>query len=523
MLNNKKITLIFIVFFTVIFLFPSLVFAQPDIYGTNELSNAGVNLGTKSIQETITGIINIFLGLLGIIATVIILYGGFLWMTSKGNEDQITKAKKVIVNGVIGLIIILSSYGISRFLLGKGYDVFFGGGNGGSGEGGYHSGTGLGSNILESHYPNRNASDIPRNTNIYITFKVPMNLDAIIEDHLCNLDCISAGYFIELYREDEVGPLDNADLIINFDDDHKVFEINPYGDNASNHLGDPNGDIRYHMILNDWESETDEPAFPFTGYYDWYFTVSSELDLTPPEVDYVLPSDNSIDNPRNSIVQINFSEEVNPMFAVGDTSNGFNNITVKSSGNVVDGAYLISNQYRTVEFMTNDPCAQNSCGGDVYCLPIGSLEGNVTTNITDMAGNNLDPEYTWNFETNSTIDLEPPYVISMDSGTDLSLTEPISVTFNKNLSASTINSDNITLYQSSMGDTNFYLGLENSDTINIYHDQFDTLTDYTPIMNSGIKDLVQNCWYPCLCDPTDNSCSCNSPNCSGASCIGNDI
>ncbi len=101
------------------FMFIPQVFAQEDIFGQNELGNEGIALGTKSIPEIAAGIINIFLGLLGVIAVTLILYGGFLWMTSKGNEDQIKKAKMLMVNAVIGLIIITSAYAISRFVLSK--------------------------------------------------------------------------------------------------------------------------------------------------------------------------------------------------------------------------------------------------------------------------------------------------------------------------------------------------------------------------------------------------------------------
>ena len=60
--------------------FVNKALAQEE-FGINDLSDAGIALGTKSIQETIAGIVNIFLGFLGILATLLILYAGFLWMT----------------------------------------------------------------------------------------------------------------------------------------------------------------------------------------------------------------------------------------------------------------------------------------------------------------------------------------------------------------------------------------------------------------------------------------------------------
>jgi Zn-dependent protease with chaperone function len=59
------------------------------------------------------------MGLLGLVAVVIILLGGFKWMTSGGEETKVGEAKKLIISGVIGLIIILSAYAIANFVVGS--------------------------------------------------------------------------------------------------------------------------------------------------------------------------------------------------------------------------------------------------------------------------------------------------------------------------------------------------------------------------------------------------------------------
>ena len=76
-----------------------------------------IELGNRDIRATIASIINVAMGLLGIIAVVIILIGGFQWMTAGGNEENVDKAKKRIIQGVIGLAIILASWAIARFVL----------------------------------------------------------------------------------------------------------------------------------------------------------------------------------------------------------------------------------------------------------------------------------------------------------------------------------------------------------------------------------------------------------------------
>ena len=77
-----------------------------------------IGLGTKDVRETVGSVIRAFMGLLGIVAVCLILYGGFKWMTAGGNEEQVGEAKKIIISGVIGLIIILSAYAIANFVVG---------------------------------------------------------------------------------------------------------------------------------------------------------------------------------------------------------------------------------------------------------------------------------------------------------------------------------------------------------------------------------------------------------------------
>ena len=70
-----------------------------------------------------SSIIKVFLGFLGIIAVVIILLGGFKWMTAGGNEDGVAEAKKLITAGVIGLIIILMSWALASFVVNQLYNA----------------------------------------------------------------------------------------------------------------------------------------------------------------------------------------------------------------------------------------------------------------------------------------------------------------------------------------------------------------------------------------------------------------
>lgn len=77
-------------------------------------------LGTTSVPLLIGRIIRALMGIVGSIALVVLIYGGFLWMTSVGNADRVNKAKDLLVWGALGVLVILSSYAIVNFL----FDVF---------------------------------------------------------------------------------------------------------------------------------------------------------------------------------------------------------------------------------------------------------------------------------------------------------------------------------------------------------------------------------------------------------------
>ena len=74
-------------------------------------------LSERSLDVTINNIITAVLGLVGIIALGVILYGGFRWMTAAGNEEAVGEAKKIITAGVIGLIIVIVAWAVVSFVI----------------------------------------------------------------------------------------------------------------------------------------------------------------------------------------------------------------------------------------------------------------------------------------------------------------------------------------------------------------------------------------------------------------------
>ena len=82
--------------------------AGKTAYGQNSGGDLEYFVGT---------IIQIFLGLLGVIFLGLMIYGGYLWMMARGNEQQVEKAKETIKAATIGVAIILAGYAITQYVL----------------------------------------------------------------------------------------------------------------------------------------------------------------------------------------------------------------------------------------------------------------------------------------------------------------------------------------------------------------------------------------------------------------------
>jgi hypothetical protein len=108
-----------------LFLVCSFLIAKPsyaqfsgtrDIFGLEFLREI-INLNSNDPRVIAANVINILLGFLGLLAVLIILLGGFKWMTAGGNDDRVSEAKRSLGQGLIGLLIIMASFSLANFIL----------------------------------------------------------------------------------------------------------------------------------------------------------------------------------------------------------------------------------------------------------------------------------------------------------------------------------------------------------------------------------------------------------------------
>jgi hypothetical protein len=77
------------------------------------------NTGATNVDNLIRQVINFFSALVGIVSVVMIIYGGFKYVTSGGDSGNVTGAKNTIIYAVIGLVIVAMAQFIVQFVLDK--------------------------------------------------------------------------------------------------------------------------------------------------------------------------------------------------------------------------------------------------------------------------------------------------------------------------------------------------------------------------------------------------------------------
>ncbi len=273
-------------------------------FGVNAVNNGLAGSLASTDPRVLAGrIIQVALSFLGAIAVVIVMYAGFLWMTSNGDEEKITRAKSILRNALIGLIIILSAWGITTFVLSKLLGSIGGSNSGGYPEGGHGGfsipGVGaIGACTIDSAYPASGQDEVPRNTSIMVTFKEQVKTDTLCVNDagsICPCDKASCNKInpeaIRIYKSDlgdacaSSCPKPNGnttDVLVNVSSDGKTLIMTP-----TSFFGSADGNTSYSVRLTNKVKKLDDSSMfknCASDFAAWQFTVSSKLDLVPPIV-----------------------------------------------------------------------------------------------------------------------------------------------------------------------------------------------------------------------------------------------
>ncbi len=73
----------------------------------------------NNLIATVGKVISELLSFLGVIFLILMIYGGYVWMKARGNETDVKRARDIIIDALIGLIIVVAAYAISYFVVGS--------------------------------------------------------------------------------------------------------------------------------------------------------------------------------------------------------------------------------------------------------------------------------------------------------------------------------------------------------------------------------------------------------------------
>jgi hypothetical protein len=115
MFKNKKLNVLIVAIFIISI---GILLAVLPVLGEEKLPGGLVNpLGTTNIPQLIGRIIKAILGIIGSIAFLMFIYGGFLWMTAGGSPEAVKKGKETLIWATIGLATIFFAYAAVSFVI----------------------------------------------------------------------------------------------------------------------------------------------------------------------------------------------------------------------------------------------------------------------------------------------------------------------------------------------------------------------------------------------------------------------
>jgi len=149
----KKTKNIIIIFITILAIFTLAHFVLAQELDVGLKYGEATGLGQEDPRLIMANIIRVILGFLGVIAVILIIYAGWLFMTAAGNAEKVDKAKKILIGAIIGLLICLSAFAVTSFILSKLLEATVGEGGGPYYQGSLTAGDGYGGSNGGSSLP----------------------------------------------------------------------------------------------------------------------------------------------------------------------------------------------------------------------------------------------------------------------------------------------------------------------------------------------------------------------------------
>lgn len=111
---KKLLVVLNIVLLVLVLSQPVLVLAQGTSGSTVEIPSP---ISCKDVNCLVSQVIRYILGIIAIIATAMFVWGGLMMLTSAGNAERVKRARETLAWAAIGIVVILLSWAIIRFVL----------------------------------------------------------------------------------------------------------------------------------------------------------------------------------------------------------------------------------------------------------------------------------------------------------------------------------------------------------------------------------------------------------------------
>lgn len=297
-----------------VFVFASPVMAQVRTSGVAE----GIALSDRDPIEVVLYILSWVLGIAGLLLLVYILYGGFLWMTSRGEEEQIAKAKRTLQQGLIGLLIIMSAWGIVLWLLrilsgATGTEL---GGNGAGNCVGCSVPSGGSSFYVMSTNPQANETDVFLCSDITVRMSEDVDTGTVTSDNWYlqveggapnGASCSANNSCASATCQDSACVGDTIPGVIGFGpgDSTSYFNFIPDQDL-------PEGTTFMATVEGNADGVLSADGVSMSTTYTWTFTTGTETDEIPPQVEEngssPFPTDGETNVCLNTVINFDFNE-----------------------------------------------------------------------------------------------------------------------------------------------------------------------------------------------------------------------
>ena len=311
---------------------------------------------------------------------------------------------------------------------------------------------------VESTIPQDDESDVSLNTSVTAFFSEPMNALSLTKDAFSVSDSLGNKVSGSLaYDEEKMAAILTPDALSG---------NRSYTANISSLL-------------------TDEAGNFLKEEYQWSFSTTAEPDIMPPEIRSTQPVNGALTSPDISTIRAIFSEPVNPSTLSSGTF-----FVSDDLGNRVDGTVSYDDANASAIFA---PAAQLAYS-TTYTVTM-------TTDIEDLAGNSLQADYQWSFDTISQSDTTAPTVESVfpadgaiaDGAINVPTETTISVIFSEPVNPSGISAETFLVFTDADNSVGGSVTYDDAEMKAIFTPtSLDYDTAYTVVITNQVRDLAGN-------------------------------